>query len=429
MNYSRWATKEELLEKLTKVNYDTDLKKSGIPMAFDEENLYIKDDEVHSMIIGSTGSGKTQTTVLPVLRLAIRAEESFVLHDVKGEIYEILKGDLEKNNYNVVTINLNDPTVGNHFNPLLLPYKLYKEGKKDDAVELLENIAYYFCQYEKNVSGADPFWVNSACSLFVGLALYLFENKSVEEITLNNISNLASEFSIIDDYFKTLDKNSIIYANLVSIVQAPSETKASIISVFNQSLRLFTTRENLSQLLSTTDFDIENIQKEKTALFIITNNKASSTRLTPLIIEEIFEIASIVNETSRRLNILIDEFEYLMPFKNIINMFTISRSQRIRFNIYINSFLELINRYGKEQTEMLKVVFGNIIYLLANDYETLEEISKLCGNKKVNDTFEPLITVDELKVMGMFEAIILIPRIYPIRTKLIPDYAIEWDKK
>ena len=77
---------------------------------------------------------------------------------------------------------------------------------------------------------------------------------------------------------------------------------------------------------------------------------------------------------------------------------------------------------------MLKMVFGNIIYLLANDLETLEEISKLCGKKKVNDNFEPLITVEELKLLDMFEAIILIPRINPIRTKLVPDYQIKWEK-
>ena len=428
MNYSRWATREEFLEKLTKVSYDTDIKKSGIPMTYDDENLYIKDDEAHTMVIGATGSGKTQSTVLPLLRLAIKAEESFVLHDVKGEICELLKEDLTKNNYNIVTINLADPTTGNSFNPLLLPYKLYKEGRKDDAIELLENVGYYFCQTERINPTADPFWVNSACSLFVGLSLYLFENKSEEEITINNLVELSSDFSVIEEYFNTLSKSSIIFTNLVSIVQAPRETKGSIISVFNQNLRLFTTRENLSKLLSTTDFDISSIQKEKTALFIITNNKASSSRLTPLIIEEIYEVASLVNYKDRRLNILIDEFEYLMPFKNFNNMLTLGRSQRIRFNIYIKSFAEISNRYGKENTEMLKMVFGNIIYLLANDLETLEEISKLCGKKKVNDNFEPLITVEELKLLDMFEAIILIPRINPIRTKLVPDYQIKWEK-
>lgn len=96
MAYSRWATVEELKSKLTPVSYDSEIKKSGIPMMYDENNLYIKDDEAHTLVIGSTGSGKTQSTMLPQLRLAVKAQESFIVHDVKGEIYDILSGELKK---------------------------------------------------------------------------------------------------------------------------------------------------------------------------------------------------------------------------------------------------------------------------------------------------------------------------------------------
>ena len=83
MAYSRWATVEELKSKLTPISYDSEIKKSGIPMMYDDKNLYIKDDESHTLIIGSTGSGKTQLTTLPQLRLAIKAQESFIVHDGK----------------------------------------------------------------------------------------------------------------------------------------------------------------------------------------------------------------------------------------------------------------------------------------------------------------------------------------------------------
>ena len=53
MAYSRWATVEELKSKLTPVSYDSEIKKSGIPMMYDENNLYIKDDEAHTLVIGS----------------------------------------------------------------------------------------------------------------------------------------------------------------------------------------------------------------------------------------------------------------------------------------------------------------------------------------------------------------------------------------
>jgi type IV secretory pathway TraG/TraD family ATPase VirD4 len=191
-------------------------------------------------------------------------------------------------------------------------------------------------------------------------------------------------------------------------------------------MRLFASRENLLNLLSKTDFDYQNINKEKTAIFIISNNKPVSKILIPLIIEEIYYSATL-NENGKRLNIVIDDFENLIPIKNFSNILTLSRSYNIKFTIYIRSILELRNAYGKEGTEVLKIVFGNIIYLLSYDIETLEDISKLCGNTLTEKGLVPLITEDELKLLDNFEAIILIPRINPIKTKLIPDFEIKWD--
>ena len=84
MNYSRWATDNEIKEITVPINKKSDIKKSGIELMHDKKNIYIKDDEAHTIVIGATGSGKTQTFLLPQLELAIKAEESFIVHDVKG---------------------------------------------------------------------------------------------------------------------------------------------------------------------------------------------------------------------------------------------------------------------------------------------------------------------------------------------------------
>ena len=426
MAYSRWATVEELKSKLTPISYDSEIKKSGIPMMYDDNNLYVKDDETHTLVIGSTGSGKTQSTMLPQLRLAIKAQESFIVHDVKGEIYDVLAGELKKQNYNTIVINLDNPTVGNNFNPLSLPYELYKNGQKDKTIELLENVGYYFCCNETINTSIDPFWNNSATALFIGLALYLFDNAKEEEININSLLNLVSDFDKLSEQVKKYDKTSAIYINLSNIILAPTETKSSILSVFVQNMRPFVSRETLSNMLSLSDFDMMNIQKDKTALFIISNNKSTSRRLIPLVIEECYYAATSANDKTRRLNIVIDDFENLIPIKDFNNMLTLARGCDIKFSIFIRSLLELRNTYGVEGTEILKMLFGNIIYLLANDTETLEDISKLCGNQQTEKGLEPLISVEDLKLLNNFEAIILIPRIYPVKTKLLPDYQIDW---
>ena len=426
MAYSRWATVDELKSKLNPISYDSDIKKSGIPMMYDDKYLYIKDDDAHTLVLGSTGSGKKQSVMLPKLRLAIKAQESFLVHDVKGEIYDVLSGELKKQNYNTIVLNIDNPTLGNCFNPLRLPYELYKKGDKDEAIELLENLGYYFCCNETYNADLDSFWTSSAISLFIGLALYLFDNAREEEVNISSLFNLVSEFEQLSEEIKKYEKTSPVYIHLSNIILAPIDTRGGIISVFVQNMRLFMSRESLLKMLIASDFDIANIRKDKTAIFIISNSKSTSRRLIPLIVEECYYTSSHSEETSRRFNVVLDDFENLVPIKDFNHMLTLARSNNINFSIFVRSMLELRSVYGPEGTEMLKMVFGNLVYLLANDSETLEDISKLCGNQQTDKGIEPLVTVEDLKLLNSFEAIILIARSYPIKSKLLPDYRIDW---
>ena len=425
--YSRWATFEELTSMLTKINLESDINKSGIPMVYNGKDVYIKDDDSHTLVIGSTGSGKTQSILLPQTKLAIKAGESLLVHDVKGEIFATLNEELKDANYNTIVINLANTLKSDKFNILTLPYTLYKNGDKDKAIDMLDNIAYYFLSNEKVNNTSDPFWVNSACSLFIGLALYLFENEKEENININKIFELSTEFDKICDYIKTISKSSPIYINLSPIALAPNETKGSILAVFGQRMRYFVTKKQLSQVLSDETLDLKKILAEKTAIFVISNNDLASRRLTPLIIDEIYNMVKI-NESNRRFNFILDEFENFIPIKDFNNMVTLARSYNIKMTVFIRSFLDLKNVYGGENTELLKIAFGNIIYLMANDIETLDEISKMCGKQKVDGEFIPLISAEELKLLEPFEAVILIPRLNPYKTKLIPDYKIDWNK-
>ena len=240
MKYASWAT-NEMLQKLTvSVNRDTNLKASGLPMGYDEKNFFINDKESHSLVIGSSGSGKTQTVVLPMLKMSVLAGESFLVNDVKGELYQQLSDTLKERGYQLVVIDYQDKKFGNNWNPLTLPYQMYQAGNKDEAMSLLENVGYYlFYHYLDYQGNNDPFWTNTTINYFTGLALYLFENAKPEEINLNSLFSLSLEGTEkVGDktYLRTvldnLSKTSNIYMNLAGTVLAPPETKGSILSVF-----------------------------------------------------------------------------------------------------------------------------------------------------------------------------------------------------
>ncbi len=425
MSYARWATKDEVAKRLDAIEIGKEIEKSGIPMAYDDNHLYIDSHEAHNMIIGSTGSGKTQVAILPLIKLSMLAKESMVINDPMGELYRNNADLLRKNGYKTIVVDFDDSRYGNSWNPLKMPYDLYKNGEKDKAIKYVEDIAYYMF-YDPKEKNNDPFWINSTINFFTGIVLYLFEKANEDEINIASTYHFAN-YLITDgskNTIKKIDKQGLIYMNLVGIIEAPTETKGSILSVFNQKMKKYVSREILTNMLSNTDFDLYDINKKPTALFIISGQSSFGNNFIPLLINQIIDCVKDTDTENRHLNILLDEFDSMVPIRNFARLVEYCRALRVKFTVTIRSFIHLNNMYTKEDAEILKLCFGNIIYLLSDDIYTLEEISKKCGYKEGGT---PLISVEDLKTLDMFESIILMPRTMPFKTTLIPDYKINYN--
>ncbi|WP_027121968.1 type IV secretory system conjugative DNA transfer family protein [[Mycoplasma] imitans] len=90
-----------------------------------------KKNTMHTLVLGATGSGKTQRFVYPTLNynlsLSYQNKPNLFVTDVKGEIVAKFRDEFRKNNYEVVEINLNDPFKSNRWNPLNSVYRLWKK--------------------------------------------------------------------------------------------------------------------------------------------------------------------------------------------------------------------------------------------------------------------------------------------------------------
>ena len=421
MKYAKWETKENIIKNSTKITLNKPIKESGIPLLYESDNAYIYQNKTNTIVIGSQGSGKTQSIILPMITYSNLANESLIINDINGELYQKTASLLEENNYKIKVIDFENPTLGNSWNPLTVPYKLYKTNK-DKALDLLENIGYYLFK-EKGNQTLDPYWTNSCIDYFTGITMVLFEKAKPEEINISSIYYLANTLTknALDNY----PINSAIYNNLVGTLNAPNETKASIISTFNQKIKKFLNKEELTNMISASDFSLENIFNEKTAIFLVNNMTNSSSNLIPLLINQIISLAEIT-KFDNKINILLDEFDFLIPIKDFKKIIARSSQLNITFTVVIKSYLDLINMYGKEDADLIKLCFNALIYLISNDITTLEEISTLCGKQ---DSQEPLISVEELKLLKPFEAVILLPRQNPIKTTLLPDYKFPKEKE
>ena len=443
--YSRWATDKEIKSQLSKI-YPSDktCDNPGIPIINNGKEIWVDNSGYHNMIIGSTGSGKSQALAKPFIRVMAKGGESMIVTDPKGELYEDTSNELRERGYNIIVLNFRNPQNGNCWNPFTLPYKLYKSGDIDKSTELLEDLAKNIL-YDESSKGQDPFWENTSADYFTGLSLALFEDAKEEEININSI-NLMSTVgeekiggtTYIKEYFSDKDQTSGAYVNVSSTLMAPTDTKGSILSVFKQKIKMFSSRENLSEMLSHSDFDLEDIGRKKTAVFIvIQDEKKTYHPLVTIFLKQCYEtLVRVAQETGGQLkyrtNFLLDEFANMPPLTDVDAMVSAARSRNIKLSFIIQNFSQLNDVYGKEKAETIRGNCGNTIYLLSTELSALEEISKMCGevkSKKDDKTdSRPLVTVSDLQKLKEEEAIILRSRMNPYKSKLKYDWKIDWGK-
>ena len=444
--YSRWAKTKEIKEELTCVSItQKNSKAAGVPIILNQEEMWVDNSEYHTLVIGATGSGKTQTVIFPMVHSLAKAKESMIITDPKGEIYEETANMLRARGYQILLLNFRDPQRGNAWNPMALPYQMYKSGNQDKAIELLDDLALNIL-YDDSNKNADPFWEKTSADYFSGVALGLFEDAKPEEININSIS-LATTVgeekfggsTYIKEYFAGKDPSSAAAINASSTIMAPNETKGSILSVFKQKVKLFASRENLSEMLSHSDINLETIGERPTAVFIvIQDEKKTYHSLVTILLKQIYETLIRVAQKHGgklpiRTNFLLDEFANMPPLKDVTTMITAARSRKIRFTMIIQNFAQLDDVYGKEDAETIRGNCGNTIYLITTELKALEEISKLCGEVKSKQdektSSTPLVTVSDLQRMKQFEVIILRLRKQPFKTKFTPNYKLNWGKK
>ncbi len=443
--YSRWAKDKEIQEELVRVEISAkNSKAAGVPLILNEKEMWVDNSEYHSLVIGATGSGKTQTVVFPQVNSLAKARESMIITDPKGEIYEKTGEMLRERGYQILLLNFRDPQNGNAWNPMSLPYQIYKSGNQDKAIELLDDLALNIL-YDDSNKNADPFWEKTSADYFSGVALGLFEDAKEDEININSIS-LATTVgeekfggsTYIKEYFNAKDPASAAAINASSTIMAPSETKGSILSVFKQKVKLFASRDNLSEMLSHSDIDLESIGEKPTAVFIIIQDeKKTYHSLVTILLKQIYEtLISVAQRHGGKLpvrtNFILDEFANMPPLKDVTTMITAARSRAIRFTMIIQNFAQLDSTYGKEDAETIRGNCGNIIYLITTELKALEEISKMCGeekSKKDDKTAStPLVTVSDLQRMKQFEVIIMRLRKQPFKTKFTPNFKLNWGK-
>ncbi|MCR5209390.1 MAG: type IV secretory system conjugative DNA transfer family protein [Lachnospiraceae bacterium] len=441
---TRWATEEEIKRSATKVDlHAASYPTAGIPVMSDGNTAYLDGTDTHTLIFGATGSKKTRTFCMPTINMMIRAGESFIVTDPKAELYVRTAGFAKERGYKLVVLNFRDIGYGDMWDPLALPFEYYTTGRKDEANNLINDLAATLAARQKENS-TDLLYPLMAETLLTANMYLLFEAAAQEgAVNMRSLTALCSQSAL--ESLKTLagkmsSQNTIGMLFKGTLLGENEKTVGSIMSVLYGMVSIFNLNKRLTDMLCHNTFDMRMFGHEKTAVYIIVpDEKTTCHFLVTMFIKQVYEI--LIGEAQRqptlslpiRVNFVLDEFCNIPKVPDMPSMISAGRSRNMRFYLIVQSIHQLKGRYG-EDADTIKGNCDNWIFLTSRERDLLSEMSFLCGDINAwgpaGPEKRPLISISELQRFNKQkgEVLILHGREYPFITYMAdidsyPDFA------
>lgn len=492
---ARFSTKAEIKKTYTKIPFDVENWRKGknlpkvqgtvVGCRTKGKRTYalIDEGDVHTLMVGAAGIGKTAFFLYPNIEAACASGMSFLQTDLKGDVVRNY-GTIAKKyyGYNVSVIDLRNPTRSDENNMLHLVNKymdIYKSDKTNlQAKAKAEKYAKITAKTIINIGGGDyssmgqnAFFYDASEGLLASLILL------IAEFGDKNERHIVSVFKMIQDLLtpiaeekKAEKKGQAKPKNGFKILmeKLPDEHKAkwlagsalfaadqammSIISTALSRLNSFIDSELEQILCFGTAIDAEKFCNEKSAIFIVLPEEdISKYFMVSLIIQQLYrEILVIADENGGKLKnrvmFFCDEFGSFPKIEGAEAMFSASRSRRISIVAIIQSFAQLDKNYGREGQEIITdntqlTIFGGF----APNSQSAEVLSKALGEQTVlsgsvshgRDKSQslqmigrPLMTPDELKSMPKGQFIVMKTGTHPMISplKLYFKWGIEFEE-
>ena len=432
-----------------------------IPKTADETTALVDTGDVHAVMIGAAGVGKTAYWLYPCLEYALASGMSFLSTDTKGDVVRNYgRIAQECYGYRVGVIDLRNPTRSDGFNLLHLvnkymdaywehPDNLLYKAKAERYAKIISKTIITAGMDGQNF-GQNQFFYDAAEGLLTATILLVAEFCPPPE------RHIVSVFKIIQELMApSQTKGQTQFQVLLSLLPETHKAKwfagaatstadqamASVMSTTLARLNAFLDSEMEQLLCFDTAVDAETFCKKKSALFLVMPEEdPNKFFMVSLIIQQLYrEILSVADEHGGKLPnramFYCDEYGTLPKIESAEMMFSASRSRRLSIVPIIQSLSQLEKSYGKEGAEIIVdnvqlTIFGGF----APNSETAQAMSKSLGSRTAQTGYiskgkdngsqslqmmeRPLMTADELKSMPKGQFIVMKTGAHPMKVKL-----------
>ncbi len=406
---THWSSDSTMKSSLMRVDLTNPdgISAGGLPIISDGKIAYIDSGDSHTAIAAVSGMKKSICGFMPLIYVLGLANENMVITDPKGELFERTSGFLESRGYSIKCLDFRTLDKDG-FNILEYPARIYRNGDRDKGLMLVSDLVNVFADKQRNSGHADLFWPDTAATYLGGTAAMMFE--SFPDIESINISNWA-EFNTIagvealNRIIEKIKVENTALLNLKTVLSEPDKTLMSTLSTASSFLTFFIQNNKLARMLSHSTFAINDICKEKTALYIVTDDTTTTCdTIVGILISQIQShlvgeaYKSKKGKLATRVNFVLDEFTSF-PVPNMDLALATHRSRNIRYYLCIQSLSGLSRRYP--YYEALLANCATTVFMGSTEKELLNRISDQCGRTKITPDGEekPLISPAELMTL------------------------------
>lgn len=478
-------TSRKLLEKLRRpVEGKRKMKKkakalSKVKKMIEEQRdirALVDSDDVHCLMIGASGVGKTAFFLYPNLEYACACGMSYLALDTKGDLARNYGCIASKYyGYQVTVIDLRNPTCSDGFNFMTLVNHYMDRAKRDPndltAKAKAENYAKILAKTIISPEGSsqygdNAFFYESAEGVLAAIVMLLAEFILPEKDGTEK-RHIVSAFKLVQDLLAApgggRGKNGfhVLMDMLPSVhkarwvagaaLTAADQAMASVMSTVLSKLNAFLDSELEQVICRDNPIDAERFASSKCAIFVvIPEEDPTKNFIASLMIQNLSrELFSVADENRGRLKnrvvIYADEFGTMPPF-DVLSLFSAGRSRGLTLVPIIQSLAQLEKNYGKEGAEIVcdncqDTIFGGF----APQSKTAEALSSALGSRTVlsgsvsqgkesSQSLQmierPLMTPDELKSVPKGEFVVMKTGAHPMRTRLrlFLDWGITFEK-
>ena len=177
---------------------------------------------------------------------------------------------------------------------------------------------------------------------------YRYNSISSLKDVLELRAKIFNENGVLSGWIDRFRNSRLIYYALMGTVIAPDRTRNSILSTFDQKVRIFSMQNDLVQMMNRNTLELRSVGDRKSAVFLIMpDEKTTYHRLISLFVKQSYEYLIFLAQSrngaafSTRINYILDEFSTLPTIKDFPAMITAARSRNIRFNLVVQSQKQL----------------------------------------------------------------------------------------